>query len=182
MVEVYTDSDKDQTIWQPRPRDPELEVEFMRRLMVKLGATSESAAQAAAAPSQVAARVRLVGEGADQRLEIAEGFDRAWRQIGLALDRGGFTVDDRDRSSGLYFVRYIDPEAQARQASGKPGFLGRMFGTKKEEEISQQFRLLVVDAGAATRLTVLDREGKPPAGIDQTTAARILSLLSEQLK
>lgn len=182
MVEVYTDSTKEQTIWQPRPRDPELEVEFMRRLMVKLGATSESAAQAAAEPAQKAARARLVGEGADQRLEIAEGFDRAWRQVGLALDRGGFTVDDRDRSNGLYFVRYIDPEAQARQASSKPGFLSRMFGAGKEEEISQQFRLLLVDSGAMTRLTVLDREGKPPAGIDQTTASRILSLLREQLQ
>ncbi len=52
---------------------------------------------------------------------MREGFDRAWRRIGLALDRGGFTVEDRDRSQGVYFVRYIDPEIEA--ASGtKPGF------------------------------------------------------------
>ena len=182
MVEVYSTTDKDQTVWQPRPSDPELEVEFLRRLMVKLGATQEAAMQASQAPTPAAANVRLVGEGGTKVLEIDEDFDRAWRQIGLALDRGGFTVDDRDRSQGLYFVRYIDPEAQARRANSKPGFLGRIFGGKTQEEISQQFRLKAESAGSGTQVSVLDREGKTPTGIDADTASKILALLQEELR
>jgi outer membrane protein assembly factor BamC len=182
MVEVYSTTDKDQTVWQPRPSDPGLEVEFMRRLMVKLGATQERAEQAASTPAEPpAARARLLTGQDEPRLQIAEGFDRAGRQIGLALDRGGFTVDDRDRSRGLYFVRYIDPEAQARQASSKPGFFGRIFGGRKEETISKQFRLQASDAGGTTEVSVLDSEGKAVSGIDRSTATKILTLLHEQL-
>lgn len=189
MVEVYTNTDKDQTVWQPRPSDPELEIEFLRRLMVKLGATQERAEQAAAAQATAPAALhtRLVIEGAEPHLEIADGFERAWRQIGLALDRGGFTVDDRDRSRGIYFVRYIDPEAQARQKSSKPGFFGRIFAGHKAEQVSQKFRLQLSGAGAgagaaSTIVTVLDPEGNPVSGIDRTTASRILKLLNEQLQ
>lgn len=186
MVEVYstkTPTDE-QTVWQPKPSDPELEVEFLRRLMVKLGATQEASEQAAAqsTQAQAGAGARLFTEGEQPRLQMTESFDRAWRQVGLALDRGGFTVDDRDRSQGLYFVRYIDPEAQARQANSRPGFLSRMIGRGKEESVSQQFRLRVVDAGAHTEVTVLDAEGRAVTGIDRTTATRILRLLQEQLR
>jgi outer membrane protein assembly factor BamC len=182
MVEVYASAAEDSTVWQPRPSDPELEIEFLRKLMVKIsGEQSVSDSR----PAPVAVRpdrdVRLFAQGAEPRLEIADGFDRAWRRVGVALDRGGFTVDDRDRSKGLYFIRYMDPEAKARQDSSRPGVFGRMFGGKKEESISQQFRLVVAGAGATTRVTVLDREGKAPTGIDLTTASRILTLLDAQM-
>jgi outer membrane protein assembly factor BamC len=183
MVEVYSTRDQDQTVWQPRPSEPELEIEFMRRMMVKLGSTQERADQQAAEVSkmQVAGRTKLSLEGEQPRLDIPEGFDRAWRQIGLALDRGGFTIDDRDRSRGLYFVRYIDPEAQARQANTRPGFFGRLFGRGSQEEISQQFQLLAQASTVGTTVTVLDPQGRAVTGIDRTTAGKILTLLNEQL-
>lgn len=184
MIEVYSSSNEDQTVWQPRPTDPELEIEFMRRMMIKLGASQEQADQQAAevASTQVPGQTRLVLDGEQPRLDIPESFDRAWRQIGLALDRGGFTVDDRDRSRGLYFVRYIDPEARARQANSRPGFLGRLFGAGKQEEISQQFQLLAQSSAQGTSVVVLDPQGKAVTGIDRTTAGKILTLLDEQLK
>ena len=183
MIEVYSTREQDQTMWQPRPSEPELEIEFMRRMMVKLGAPQERAQEAAAAAGTPAStRATLVAEGEQARVEIAESFDRAWRQIGLALDRGGFTVDDRDRSRGLYFVRYIDPEAQAKAANARPGFFSRMFGTGKEEQVSQQFQLKADASGNGTVVTVRDREGKAVTGIDRATASKILTLLHEQLK
>src|SRR5690606_39426013 len=97
MIEVYTSSQKDQTSWQPREADPELETEFLRRLMVKLG-VSEAQAKAVAetAPSQAAARLATIGQS--PVVQMDEDFDRAWRRVGLALDRTGFTVEDRDRA------------------------------------------------------------------------------------
>ena len=62
-------------------------------------------------------------------LEVDEGFDRAWRRVGLALDRSGFTVEDRDRTGGLYFVRYVDPKFASRE---EPGFFSKLFGLRQE--------------------------------------------------
>ncbi|HEX9397149.1 MAG TPA: outer membrane protein assembly factor BamC [Burkholderiales bacterium] len=178
MQEVYT-SGRDpvsgapgQTAWAPRDTDPELEAEFLRRLMVRLGSTVEQAKQAAAGGvPQFRAELKK-GNAGVEALQVLEPFDRAWRRVGLALDRVGFTVEDRDRQKGVYFVRYADPEAES-----KDGFFSRMFGSDKNK--AEQYRVQVMQAGANSQVNVLDRNG----GSDSSkTAQRILSLLHEQLK
>ncbi len=181
MIEVYTTSARESTAWQPRPSDPGLEAEFLRRLMLKF-APSETASTATAAVG-TSERARLTGNGASQALDVLEGFDRAWRRVGLALDRGGFTVEDRDRAQGLYFVRYIDPEVEGGRIAEKPGFLARIFGSSKPRaDASQQFRIRVEGTDASSRVSVLGADGKPVGEVDQRTAARILALLHEQLR
>jgi outer membrane protein assembly factor BamC len=109
MEEIYTTRDPKgetpgQTAWQPRPPNPEIEAEFLRRLMVKLGAPGERAKQlTASAPQQQRAEILKANDGTE-RLQVYEPFDRTWRRVGLALDRVGFTVEDRDRTKGIYFV------------------------------------------------------------------------------
>ena len=115
-------------------------------------------------------------------VQLAENFDRAWRRVGLALDRGGFTVEDRDRSQGVYDVRYIDPEVEAR-ASGKPGVFSRLFGADKRATSAQQYRIRVVGRGDETTVAVVQRDGQPlRADADRQTGAKIAGLLREQLK
>ena len=107
---------------------------MLSRLMTKLGAKEEQAKAvevAAAQPATVAtppptARARLLQGPPGTGLQVDDGFDRAWRRVGLALDRSGFTVEDRDRAQGLYFVRYIDPKA----AKAEPGFFAKLFSDK----------------------------------------------------
>jgi outer membrane protein assembly factor BamC len=118
MYEIYVSEGKDQTRWQPREADPELEAEMLRRLMVRLGSDDRRAqiefAETKTHPSE---RAKLERSGDSSGLLIVEeSFDRAWRRVGLALDRVGFTVEDRDRSKGLYFVRYVDPESEIGRA------------------------------------------------------------------
>ncbi len=182
MIEVYTSPTKDQTMWQPRPSDPGLEAEFLRRLMLKFRPGDQ--ATVAAAEAAASARARLSGSGADAVLEVSEPFDRAWRRVGLALDRGGFTVEDRDRTQGLYFVRYIDPEIEGGRVAEKPGILGRLFGSssKPRADAGQRFRVRVEGVAESARVTVLGADGKPVGEVDRRTAARILGLLQEQLK
>jgi outer membrane protein assembly factor BamC len=181
MVEVYTSAAQDRTVWQPRPSDPELEVEFLRRLMLKFGPAGPT--QAAAGDAGGTDRARLLGSGVTQALAISEGFDRAWRRVGLALDRGGFTVEDRDRTKGLYFVRYIDPEVEGGRVAEKPGFLSRLFTSSKQRaDAGHQFRIKVEGSGEQSSVTVLAGDGNPVADVDRRTAARILGLLYEQLK
>jgi len=97
VIEVYTAERSGQTVWQPRPTDPELETEFLRRIMLSLG-SSEPQAAAAVEATSAPTLVTLTSQDGIQQLSIAENFDRAWRRVGLALDRSGFTVEDRDRS------------------------------------------------------------------------------------
>ncbi|KXB30282.1 hypothetical protein AT959_13085 [Dechloromonas denitrificans] len=181
MEEVYTSSSKEDTRWQPRQPDPELEAEMLRRLMVRLG-SEEKRAEASVATAKAEPRANLAksDDGAGT-LEVYERFDRAWRRVGLALDRVGFTVEDRDRSRGLYFVRYVDPEADN---SGKKdqGFLSKLTFWKSSEPLASskvQYRIHVSDAGAQSTVKVLTSEG----GTDKSeTAKKILGLLYQQLQ
>ncbi|MEN9314280.1 MAG: hypothetical protein RIS35_673 [Pseudomonadota bacterium] len=183
MSEEWTSPTKENTVWKPRPSDPELENEFLRRIMVKLGSTPENAAQTVASGQKPAEGegVRIVTAGATSLVEIAEGFDRSWRRVGLALDRGGFTVEDRDRSKGLYFVRYVDPEVEG-SAGGKPGFFGRLLTSQKKATSAQQYRIQVEGTDERTRVGVLGKDGAPLSSeFDRKTADKILKLLREQL-
>ena len=179
MEEVYTSSAKEDTRWQPRAADPELEAEMLRRLMVRLG-TEEKRAEAMVASAKAEPRARLArSDDGDGALEVLERFDRAWRRVGLALDRVGFTVEDRDRSRGLYYVRYVDPEKD--NAKKDEGWLSRLSFWKGKDNVSDkaQYRIHVSDAGSNSTVTVLTSEG----GADRSeTARKILALLYQQLQ
>ena len=184
MVEVYTtmrdpqSSAPGDTRWQPREPDPELEIEYLRRLMVRLGAQEEKARTVTASVTAGAAQPQRaeIRKGLDgaELLQVYEPFDRAWRRVGLALDRVGFTVEDRDRAKGIYFVRYADPETE----KDSRGFFERMFSTSSKVK-AEQFRVQITQAGTASQVNVLNKEG---AADPSRTAQKILSLLHEQLK
>lgn len=181
MEEVYTSVNKDDTKWQPRPPNPELEAEMLRRLMVRLGVQEERAKSAVAGATAAPERAVLRKSGSGpSALALNEQFDRAWRRVGLALDRVGFTVEDRDRSKGMYFVRYIDPETDNKSADDK-GWLSRFkfWGSSKDKQKNEQYRVLVKDEGERAEVNVLNKEGGPE---QSATANRILTLLYEQLK
>lgn len=208
IEEVYTSADKASTGWQTRPADRDLEAEMLARLMVKFGFTGgpEKASAAAAAPGTAAGAARASFDRTKGGpLKVNEPFDRAWRRVGLALDRTGFTVEDRDRSKGMFFVRYIDPEADAKGGSDK-SFLDRLAFWRKDEPVAKVepkpaqeksfldrlafwrsddpaskplYRIHVAEAAGVTDVNVQTSDGK----IDNSaTARRILGLLLDQLK
>jgi outer membrane protein assembly factor BamC len=180
MEEVYTSSNKEQTIWQPRPPDPDLEAEMLRRLMARFGVKQERAKVEVAATQAPVRATLLKGQDGAGTLSVNDQFDRAWRRVGLALDRVGFTVEDRDRSKGLYFVRYVDPDADNKTAQPK-GFFSKLnpFGKSDKKPGSEQFRIRVKDADSVSQVSVLNKDGSEEKS---DTANRILSLLYEQLK
>lgn len=181
MVEVYTSTQQERSVWQLRPSEPELEAELLARLRLRFlpaGVKEAAAPTAVAAAAPTATQVaRLVKSGSETRVVIDEPFDRAWRRVGLALDRGGFTVEDRDRAQGIYFVRYLDPEYEARERE-RQGVLSRIFGREAKID-AQQFRIVVAGNGSGTDVKVLDRDGKPETG---ATGAKILAQIAEQLR
>jgi outer membrane protein assembly factor BamC len=181
MIEVQTESDKSQTKWQPRPPDPHLEAEMLGRLLQKLTAkspkamTPAAAAAAASAPEPVA-RARMLEGGPAPTIQVDDGFDRAWRRVGLALDRSGFTVEDRDRVQGLYFVRYVDP---AQAGKEEPNFVTKLFTSKNDAAAPVRYRVSVKAEGNVSLVTVLDNLGAPEKG---EAAQRIVKLLLADLK
>jgi outer membrane protein assembly factor BamC len=183
MVERIINSARGQegTMWEPREPSRELEAEFLRRLMARLGTDEARAKDLVASTPAAPERAQLKG-GADGagELYLDEPFDRAWRRVGLVLDRVGFTVEDRDRSKGLYYVRYVDLKED--EPSEKPGFFARVFGTGAGDRSSTaaQYRVLINRASAdASQVQVLNKEG----AVDTSgTGKRILTLLHKQLK
>jgi len=174
MTEVYQDNDKTKTVWQPSAPDSEMEIEMLRRLMIKLGAPGQQAdQQAAVVPRRTS---RLENRDGQPVVLISEGFDRAWRRVGLTLDRTGFTVEDRDRSQGTYFVRYVEP-TQPGQA--EPGFFSRMFGASPKDKAPQKYRITVRGVGESSTVTVLNAEGAPEVS---DNAQRILQVITDDLR
>ena len=184
LEEIYTNTDKSSVGWQPRAADRELEAEMLARLMAKFGAATAGKATATTAAggpaaSTVAARAFYAPDKSGA-LKVNDPFDRAWRSVGLALDRIGFTVEDRDRSKGLFFVRYIDPDAEAKSSSGGKGFFDKLAFWRKDDPLSKpQYRIFVAETGGTSDVTVQGADGKPD---NSSTAKRILGLLLEQLK
>jgi len=174
MVEVYSNEKKDQTVWQPRAADPELEAEFLRRLMVKLGVTQEQS-QALLAAGVPKDSSRLAERNGQPMILLTDGFDRGWRRVGLALDRTNFTVEDRDRSKGVYFVRYVAPQAD----SSEPGFFGKLFGASKPDRAPQKYQVSVATQGADTVVSIRQADG---SAVPSADAQRILKVLADQLK
>ena len=174
MIEVYDSSKKDSTVWQPRAADPELEAEFLRRLMVKLGVSQEQS-KALVAAGAIKTSSRATTLNAQPVVQIDEGFDRAWRRVGLSLDRTGFTVEDRDRSKGIYFVRYVEPDAN----KSEPGFLGKLFGGSKADAAPLKYRIAVVSQGESSTVSVLNANGMPDT---TSNAQRIVNVIADDMK
>jgi len=175
MIEVVSSAEqKGSTVWQPRAVDPELEAEFLRRLMVKLGANPE-AAKALVAGSVSKSIASVVTENGQPAVRIDEGFDRAWRRVGLALDRTGFTVEDRDRKQGVYFVRYVALSADGAQ----PGFFGKLFSSSDKNNEASKFQIAVRSKAETTLVSVLNSTGAPETS---GSAARIIKLIADDIK
>jgi outer membrane protein assembly factor BamC len=174
MIEVYTTKENDQTVWQPRPSDPELEAEFLRRLMIKLGVPGDQAKPlVASAAAKSTSRVAKVGD--TPVVQIDEGFDRAWRRVGLALDRTGFTVEDRDRAQGTYFVRYVEPNPDRKEK----GFLAKLFSRSEAAVPPLKYRINLKSAGESTTVSVLNANGAPE---NSANAQRIVQVIADDLK
>ncbi|MEO8545313.1 MAG: outer membrane protein assembly factor BamC [Burkholderiaceae bacterium] len=176
MIEVYPSGNKiagakdANTIWQPRPPDPELEAEFLRRLMVKLGVSQEQAkAVIAAGASKSSSQVSQVN--GQPVVLVDDGFDRAWRRVGLSLDRTGFTVEDRDRSKGIYFVRYVE----ANPDKAEPGFFSKLFGASAKVNKPIKYQVIVRSQGESSVVSVLDTAGAPDSSANAKTIVKVLA-------
>ena len=189
--------------------DAELDAELLRRLMVKLG-VEEQKSKSIVAEAVTIKRAEVVKEAdGSARLLLNDPFDRAWRRVGLALDRIGFVIEDKDRSNGLFFVRYADvdiddapkkkkglvdslkfwgdddkKEAETPAKKEEKGVIEslKFWGTddKQKANLEKQYRIKVADGDTGNaEVTVVDVNG---GRVRTTTANRIIALMYEQLR
>lgn len=161
-----------ETLWQPRASDPELEIEVLRLLMVHLGTQDEASKTIA---KEVASLEKIQIKKNEDKLTIlwmGESLDRAWRRVGLSLDRIYFTVQDRDRTTGVYYVRYFDPNAKK-----KKGFFSSLIGDD-EPTGPQHYQVALKEVKDGTIVEIRDKAGDI---VDNAVSRRILNLLYEQL-
>jgi outer membrane protein assembly factor BamC len=185
LAEIYTTNAKDATAWTPRAADPELEIEFLRRLMLRLGGQDQTAGSStnkpaisvsAAAPSaSLPSDVKVIKLNNLPAIEIRDGFDRAWRRVGVAIDRTGFTVEDRDRAQGMFFVRYAPPGTSGKE----PGFFAKLFTSDKAIPTLAKYRIAVTSKGDVSTVQVQGADGMPETSAN---AERIIKLLSDEIK
>ena len=194
--------------WVPRPSDPGLEAEQLSQLMLAIAglidtnvadkprswfhfgdddtATSSARAIPSAATGRAtggtglngAARAHVVTGQAGATMQVDDNFDRSWRRIGLALDHGGFTVEDRDRAQGLYYVRYVDAKEAAKE---EPGFFSKFtswFGKAQTSAVGK-YRISIKAPADSATVTVLNDQGQPD---NSENAQRIVTLLVDELK
>jgi outer membrane protein assembly factor BamC len=172
-----TTNEEEQAIWVPTGTDHELEAEMLRRMMLYFGVNEKRAERELVRKDAGKSRSQLVRGRGQPLLRINEGFSRAWRLTGMALDRGGFAVEDRDRTKGVYFVRYDDPMRDQEE----PGILSKLAFWSDDDKIDKenQYQVKLQAEGEATQVTILNSQG---ALDGSDTAARILTLLHEQIK
>ncbi len=198
MHEVSTGLTKQWTQWEATPNNPTLEIEYLQRLMYALAsggrkaATKPAVAVGPAVPQNAQPVPVVKNKSAQQeptsassketlsaqvtQFELAQSFDRAWLRVGLALERENFTVDDRDRERGLYYVRYVDPNDRG---VGQQGFWRQVFHGKREK-VAKQYKLNVKAlTETETRVAIVNEANE----IDTSPQARwIVSRLAEQLR
>lgn len=208
MIEVIEGGNLNRSIWQPRPADPDLEAEMLSRLMIRFGVEEHKAKLelATGRGSGGQERAYINQEGA---LVVNEAFDRSWRRVGLALDRTGFTVEDRNREDGVYYVRLVDFDADRKKKGDDEGFLSNILfwrGGDKDRDVKKKvneekesmlsnmmfwrsdkdgvragkYRIQVHSTGMNTsKITLLNDDG---TAVSAGTTERILKLLHEQLR
>ena len=162
--------------WVFGKEDPGLNAAMLARLMVFLGIDVDNAQAMVTQAEKEVDRPDVVAMPAGQTaLTLGEPYDRAWRRVGVAIDSAGFAVEDRDRSTGDYFVRYLDSDTG--QKIEQQNVISRMFGGRNTAE-AERFRIHVADQGSSSVVTVLDQNGQVQS---TDTAKRIIAVLSSHM-
>ena len=123
---------------QMKVEDYEINSEILRRLMIKLGATDFDAKEKIERPQEIV-KAELINTEQGKFIQMNDPYDRAWRRLSLALDMIGFITEDRDRSKGIFYVKYKDIELPAMEDSEKDkGLIDSLLFWRNEYEAEKE--------------------------------------------
>lgn len=181
-IKTGSTNEGEQALWVPRETDHGLEAVMLRRIMISLGVNEKRAntliTEKGGQEGQKQARSELQRNKEVVALRINEDMEKSWRLTGTALDRVGFAVEDRNRQEGVYYVRYNDPYAEQEKKKGMLSKLAFWNGDKNIDKVNQ-YQVRLSEEGEHTLIAVHTDKGER---VNNDTAARILTLLHEQIK
>jgi outer membrane protein assembly factor BamC len=104
--------------WPATSDDPAQAAAMQQAIAQFLADSTDSAPVSMIAEQGISAGGKITMQQAPEgytylRLELP--FDRAWASLGRALEKSAFEITDRDRSSGIYYVRYVGMAAKQEQ-------------------------------------------------------------------
>jgi outer membrane protein assembly factor BamC len=167
--------------WQYRARDPNLEAEMLYRMAVAFGVPSESSEIEKIVVDEKAMSgvnpllVELIENEGDDFLLLSFSFEQSWRKIGLILDSLDFSIEDKSREEGIFYINYNDPDSRI-----KPKGLARLAFWRDRGHVVRSYRIRVSASKnmETSELRVLDSEGQQ---LSDDTALKILRVIREQL-
>ena len=162
---IIDEQDSKKTLWLTRPSDPELEIEMLQNFMVYIGLDEDAVDDELSVYSNKKL-ARIISKDNGLALEVNENFPRTWRRIGLALDRMGFVVDDRNRSAGVYYISL--PEKY--ETTEEKTWFEKLFN-KDRIDIPHDYLLSITQQGDDTHVMIRSRE---KAVMDNKVAEKIL--------
>ena len=133
---------------------------MLRSIMVYLGVASEKAEVALAKDETRHQRSQLIKTGERSELWINEGFARAWRLTGVALDRVGvclWRIGIALPVSISSVTASYREQARKRRASFPDSHSGGMMKTVSTKESQYQVKLLELDQG--TQVLIKNQDG-----------------------
>ena len=162
--------------WVDSPRDPNAEAKMLYELMLYLGMTDEEvAASGISSDSRPMSTIITVDmPNATNALLVSGSASKVWDRVGIVLLSIGASVESREEESGLYYVRYHDPDGK----NLKKGIERLKFW--KDEKITEAvvYQISVTGDAETSMVIILDETGQE---VSADTANRILAVLQEKL-
>lgn len=152
--------------WPQASDDADLEMKMLRNVAQFIANSADAAPVSMMADQAMGDEGRIALEettnGAQLRLELP--YDRAWASTNKGLEDAGFTIDDRNRSEGVYFLTFV-----GAQEDEESGFFDWLWGGEEEHPMAgRKFRLLVENEdNQRVFMRIVDGEGSDLPRRDQ---------------
>jgi outer membrane protein assembly factor BamC len=162
--------------WVDSPRDPNVEAKLLYELMLYLGMPDEAVA-ASGITSELRPMSTIISvdlPNAKNALLVSDSATKLWDRVGIVLLSIGASVESRQESSGLYFVRYHDPDGKVI----KKGLERLKFWKDNKITEAVVYQISVTGDAETSMVLVFDENGKE---VNVDTAKRILAVLQEKL-
>lgn len=147
--------------WPTKSDDPDQGAEMLQAVAQFLADSADSAPVSMIAEQGISAGGKITLQEAPEgyaylRLELP--FDRAWASLGRALEKSSFEITDKDRSSGIYYVRF-----QGEAAEDEQGWWSKLWQSNDAQPPSDQ--VLLVSMKSLSEQTVSIRLTSQDTGI-----------------
>jgi len=179
LEEIVTEGggvDITQTKWLPRSGNPQMEADMLNKLLAYLG-TGSSGPLTASTGVDGASSTQVQRTKAGLLL-VSEEMDTAWRRVGQVLDRSGVRIEDRDRSTGVYYVQFISSGSKEKSGGVFSWLIGDSSESDKEATNTDRFQVALKSVDGGVQIVVNNVAGEPATS---KAGQELLGLLQRQL-